>query len=41
MFGPAVRWTTASLGILAIEFGAIVLILGGTLLLQSRKKDFL
>jgi ABC-type transport system involved in multi-copper enzyme maturation permease subunit len=41
MFGPAVRWTTASFGILAIEFGAIVLILGGTLLLQSRKKDFL
>ncbi len=41
MFGPAVRWTPASWGLLTAELSAILLILGGTFFLQSRKKDFL
>ncbi len=41
MFGPVVRWTPTSSGLLIAEFAAIALLLGGTFLVQSRKKDFL
>ncbi len=41
MFGPAVRWTPMSTGLLVAEYATIALMLGGTFLVQSRKKDFL
>jgi hypothetical protein len=41
MFGPVVRWTPTSSGLLLAEYVAILSLLGGTFFLQSRKKDFL
>ena len=41
MFGPVVRWTPMSAGLLIAEYAMIALMLGGTFLVQSRKKDFL
>ncbi len=41
MFGPVVRWTPMSSGLLIAEYAMIALMLGGTFLVQSRKKDFL
>ncbi len=41
MFGPVARWTPTSSGLLIAEFAMIALLLGGTFLIQSRKKDFL
>ena len=41
MFGPVVRWTPMSSGLLFAEYSMIALMLGGTFLVQSRKKDFL
>lgn len=41
MFGPVLHWSATASGLLAAEIAAIGLILGGTFLLQSRKKDFL
>ena len=41
MFGPVVRWTPTSSGLLAGEYAAVALVLGGTFFVQSRKKDFL
>jgi ABC-2 type transport system permease protein len=39
--GPVAVWTTAVFKILGVEFGAIALILGATLYLQSRKRNFI
>jgi hypothetical protein len=41
MFGPVARWTPMSSGLLIGEYATIALMLGGTFLVQSRKKDFL
>jgi ABC-2 type transport system permease protein len=41
MFGPVVRWTPLSAALLVAEYVVIALLLGGTFLVQSRKKDFL
>jgi ABC-2 type transport system permease protein len=41
MFGPAMRWTPLAGGLLLAEYATIALMLGGTFLVQSRKKDFL
>jgi hypothetical protein len=40
MSGPAAVWSPLILSILAVEVGAIVVILGLTFYLQSRKTDF-
>jgi ABC-2 type transport system permease protein len=39
--GPVAVWTTAVFKVLGVEFGAIALILGVTVYLQSRKRNFL
>jgi ABC-2 type transport system permease protein len=41
MFGPVVRWTPLAGGLLFAEYATIGFLLGGTFLVQSRKKDFL
>jgi len=41
MFGPVARWTPTASGLLLAEYAAIALLLGGTFLVQSKKKDFL
>jgi len=41
MFGPVMRWTPAAGALLFAEYASIALMLGGTFLVQSRKKDFL
>lgn len=41
MFGPVARWTPLAAGLLFAECATIALMLGGTFLVQSRKKDFL
>lgn len=41
MYGPVARWSPVSLALLLGEAGTILLILGGTFLVQSRKRDFL
>jgi ABC-2 type transport system permease protein len=41
MFGPVVRWTPMSTGLLITEYALVALMLGGAFLVQSRKKDFL
>jgi len=41
MWGSAIRWSAAATGVLLAEFAIIVLLLGITFLVQSRKKDFL
>src|SRR5271155_5884586 len=38
MFGPVVRWTPTSSGLLIAEFALIGLLVGSTFLVQSRKK---
>ena len=40
MFGPVVHWSSTASALLAAEIAAITLILGGTFLIQSRKKSF-
>lgn len=41
MWGPTIGWSTAATEVLLAEFGAVVLLLGLTFLVQSRKRDFL
>jgi ABC-2 type transport system permease protein len=41
MFGPVARWTTTASALLIAEYALMALMLGGTFLVQSRKKDFL
>ena len=41
MWGSAIRWSAAATGLLLAEFATIVLLLGITFWVQSRKKDFL
>ncbi len=41
MFGPIMRWTSTSSGLLTAEVVTVLLLLGGTFYLQSRKQDFL
>lgn len=41
MFGPVMRWTPMATGLLFAEYATVALMLGGTFLVQSRKKDFL
>jgi hypothetical protein len=41
MFGPAARWTPTASGLLVGEVAAILLLLGGTFAVQSRKRNFL
>ena len=41
MSGHTVHWTTTSIFLLLIEFGAIALMIGTAFFIQSRKRDFL
>ncbi|HEY3973131.1 MAG TPA: ABC-2 transporter permease [Candidatus Sulfotelmatobacter sp.] len=41
MWGATIQWSTAATVTLVAEFATITLLLGGTFLVQSRKKDFL
>lgn len=41
MWGSSIQWSAAATGLLLAEFATIVLLLGITFWVQSRKKDFL
>lgn len=41
MWGSAIRWSAAATGVMLAEFATMVLLLGITFWVQSRKKDFL
>jgi len=41
MRGPTIRWSTTSILLLLIEFGAIALMIGIAFFIQSKKRDFI
>jgi ABC-2 type transport system permease protein len=41
MFGTAIYWNSTATILLSIEFALIVLMIGGTFFIQSRKKEFI